>query len=988
MKDFSAKNASPEPIQAWNRLAFLLGRIIILLTMIYIPCIFYTWTWHHYATPKSASLQHLVMMLLACWAVISCGRRFKPSAVATPAAFFFMMVIFNTLAAVNMGEAWETVSFMTALVILLVLIPKFFIRLKDFEVFAYLLGILCIFVDLYGLAFWYDLQWFFKIFGRFGIEKFDTNNVVSFMGNQNYTGDFLNIVLPVCFTMILCHLKKPAELIFFTFVTILNFVSMLYIDCNASFMGFMVSIPLVAIVLIYYKVIPWMLRMRILRTSRPVAEVWFRQMLVVGVFLFALFATYVASVPNKIRSAIATYVSWVDVNGDKQPDGVAPIVFRLQCMDAAIRNISDSPFIGIGAGNFKIIHPYYENQLERKVLGEEVLARKAHNDHLYHAVEFGLFGLFGWYWIIATTVFTIFFSFRIIRSQEITPENGSALSPKTQKIGPYEREFYFYLQLGLLGGIVTAVVSTAASQTFVIPSSASTYYLISGISIAAFQVLHRSYKNIPKTSLGMTKESLTPIQTYTRMIPLPVRWGLFFAVILPLGALNPSQMIGEMWLKQGMAFREGLNPDRIPNFPGMFYCFKKALKYYPYQMEIYYILGRYYIDAVNEIDNTNMTEEAGRAKLQAFGLADMDRRKLIEAGIVSLQTDVFMNPNYKWAHNNLGVLYDKLPNFTYSSSSYGRVFQIDTEQVFAHYNMGLGYMRHQKFDKAIQELEAALLSDPSKYEVYRFLCQCFIEKKDYHRAIAAADKYLSRSIRMQLNNIRPSYPYEELKPIVSSVENDNLYEGLQHSQPFFTLNDEDLYVLYFRIAYEMFLKDPSQAALCLNAIQKAERIISQPPEKEFFLLYANVYDQLEDYVRAAEKFEEFLRLEPNHVDVRRKLANLYSMNLQRYDLAERVYAKVIELVPNRWEDRLSMARIMLAGKQSWDFVYPYVAKAVEIGGDAARERIAKEDSKNLMASLFANRDPRLRELLGPDYFPSANPEQSSRENDGNSGSPN
>ena len=44
-------------------------------------------------------------------------------------------------------------------------------------------------------------------------------------------------------------------------------------------------------------------------------------------------------------------------------------------MDAAIRNVVDvDP--GYWSRNFKVTHPLYESQLERKVLGEETLARK------------------------------------------------------------------------------------------------------------------------------------------------------------------------------------------------------------------------------------------------------------------------------------------------------------------------------------------------------------------------------------------------------------------------------------------------------------------------------------------------------------------------------------------------------------------------------------------------------------------------------------
>ncbi len=980
-------STSPQSVSIWERLSFLLGRLIIIFAMVYIPLVFYTMTWRHYAVPKAASFQFLVLMLVACWGVIVCGRRFIRSAISTPAAFFFMIVMITSLVAVNLSEAWETITFLLACMIFIVIIPKFFTRLKDFEVLAYILGIVCILVDLYALAQWFSWDAFFRIVERWGVHQY-TSKPVSFMGNENYTAEFLNIATPICLAMIFCHLRRPAELIFFTFVTMFNMVTMLYIDCNASYMGFLFAIPTVILLIIYYKVLPWSLDAGFLKTSRKVAEKWFRHVLVIGILLVAIVGTLIASTENKIRSKMTTMASWVDVDGDNRPDGVAPIVFRLQCMDAAIRNIQDAPVWGIGAGNFKVMHPLYESQLERKVLGEETLARKVHNDHLYHAAEFGIFGLFAWYWLVATVVYVIFRSLKLLRLQDLaevhTDEGGQSIK---HILSPYERQFYFYLQLGILGGIITAVVSCAFGHTFVIQSSATTYWLATGIGVAAFQVVRRSMAELPKPILGATKEKLTGFQRLTQYIPRPGRFIVFFLIVLPLGGANLHQLIGEMWLRQGMLAHD------VHNYPATFYCFQKAMTQYPYQMEIYYILGRYYIDAIGVIDMAEQEGKEGQKRLAQTGLANYDRDELLKAGIVSLQTDIYLNPNYKWAHNNLGVLYDKLPSFKLASEAYDRVFQIDKEQIFAHYNMGLGYMRKGEFDKAIDELELALVVDPSKTEIYRFLARCFIAKQDHKRAMAAADKFLTLSIRSRAEKMRGKYSSETLMPVVRDFGTINLQEpgqeensedqssdeelqALQEAQMMLQVEDQELYVIYLAIARDLFQQGKNYE-MALEAMQKAEKVTSVPQDDMFYWLFGNIHFALKNYDEAIDKWETFLHIKPNNVEVRRKLTNLYASKSQ-FGQALETFKPIIENSSVNWEDHLSYARVLLYSGKTWNEVFNQLKKAVEVGGDAARKRIAKEDASNVLSQFYLQ-DPRFQELLGK-FKPAIEVEQATQQN--------
>lgn len=987
--DFSAQDNAPK---VWERWVSLFGRLIILFAVIYCPMVFFTWTWRHYHVPKQASFIYLTLMLLVCWAVIAVRWRFVRSALATPAAFFFMVVAVTALWAVNLAENWETMSFLAANMVFMVLVAKFFTRNRDFALLAFLIGASCLVVDIYALAQWYDWQGWATDPDYFCFLRKLTPKPVSFMGNENFVAEYMNTVLPVCFAMMLCYRRRPAQLIFFSLVSLLNAITMVYIDCNASFAGFTVAIPIAAIILFYFKAIPFIHRIGLFNLSRNELETTFRKILTLMILGLSVLVVVGSIVPNKVRAKVASMANWMDSDGDLIPDGVAPIVFRLQCMDAASRNIIDSPFTGIGAGNFKVEHPLYESQLERKVLGEETLAREVHNDHLTFAVEEGVFGSFGWYWIVAASMLAIFRSLRLLEYQSLAAASASSANSLYKGIilPPRVREFYFYLQWGILTGLIAAMVSCMFDQTFVIVSSAILFWFLCGVSVAVYQRLYFASRGIRSTRLGVTPETGNLIQRQSRRIPGFVWIGIFFLFLLPVGVLNTYQLIGETWLRHGMTEED----DK--NYYGMFQCFRKAMQIYPYQMESFYILGRYYIDAVVNVETAAMTNKAGGNAQLYPGLRYEDRRRLNEEGIVILQTDLFMNPNYKWAHNNLGVLYDRYYDLIKSGNdgvgslfnippepehaenvlaasnlTYQRVLTIDPEQVFAHFNLGLSALKMGNYEQAIDELNAALISDPTRYDIYKQLAHCYIQIKNYSRAYRAAVKYLEKSILVQAKkSLEGNQNLAKYQQILQNLRDNDYEKAVVAARLLFQYNDQEAYNLFVNISGESIKNQQNpDVELTLKSVGLAEKIAVNP-SADSYLWQAKVYEKIKRYDKSAQSVEEYLRLKPEDDEIRNTLMMLY---VQMNDIvhAHKVMTVLVQRQPDNWKYLITYARLMAGLNNTWDQIFPYIQRAIQFGGDEARKAAIAEQPGNLILE-YVKKDPRMRDLLGPSFYPAGN----------------
>jgi tetratricopeptide (TPR) repeat protein/O-antigen ligase len=969
-------------ITIWERWAYLLGRLLIFFAILFVPLIFHTATWRHFHLPKTSSLQFLMMLIVACWATLACKGRMVRSAVALPASFFFFIVMLTTMGASNLAEAWESVYYLAACLLLMVVIPKFFTRFKNFETFVYLIGLVCIFVDLYALAqkFQWDTNPDSRITAWLGI-KLLTPKPVSFMGNENYAAEYLNMILPIGVMMMFCYRKRPAEFLFFTFITMLNIVVMTYIDCNASYAGFAVSIPIVLILLIYYRVAPWLAKSQIISSSRKYLQKNFRHIVILAILGLSIFATLVTSVPNKVRQKMVSLASWVDVNGDLIPDGMAPIVFRLQCMDAAMRNIKDDPIRGIGLGNFKVMHPQYESQLERKVLGKETLARKVHNDHLSYAVETGFFGLLGFYWVIAVAFFAILRSFVFLERMQIYIENNP--NPNERKhltnFTPYKLDFLFYLQLGIFGAFIVALVSCGFGHTFVIPSSAVIYWSLTGVCVAIYQYIYFVYNKIPKPVCGLTSEPRTAIHEITKIVP-GIGWlGLFFALILPLGSLNTNQYVGETFLRLGMEYNDYKRKGDMLN------AFDKAMDIYPYQMEIYYILGRYYIDIINDIERFLDTGEPLPSGISAED--DYEQRlRYIKEGIIVLQSDLYLNPNYKWAHNNLGVIYDRLSELVRDDpdrkelsliasiagqETYKRVLEIDEEQVYAHFNLGLGYMKNGDYEAAIDELNKTLVVDPNRTDVYKYLAQCYKynstkRKDDIQRSFAATNKLLEKTLIFDIiGNIHSAEQEKNFYKVVSGLQNNNYIDAIRYARLLFGWEDSEREVhnLYFLIAKEIADKPELKEeykSIALEALQRSERIVEKPSAQEYFW-YSMVYQNLGMLQEAVNKLAECNRIYPNDQDILHTMVKLYAQ-LEQNDLAEQAQKQLIQ-VSDDWAHLITYARIVIHNRKPISQVIPYLQKALELGGDEAKKYMLEDTPGNYIRKALPS-SSELQQLIG------------------------
>ena len=493
-----------------------------------------------------------------------------------------------------------------------------------------------------------------------------------------------------------------------------------------------------------------------------------------------------------------------------------PIGFRLEIYRGCLRKIYDNPVFGIGPGNFKIIHPYpkYETALERRILGKEVLGRKAHNDFLEDAVENGFFGLLGIFWMFTMAGFLIYKTLRLIHpARNATDVFTNAVT------------------WGLAWALIAIFMHAQFEAPLLQPASTYAVWVLFAVIYQLYRVqkrriAHATAGNTPNEAWTGSAASLlsgdtvksaavyelpaiknNPVRQRTG-VPIWTSWALVVVIVpLLMGGVLVRQFVGEMWLRWGMIFS-----DRgVEMYDKVFTCMEKSQSIYPQQMETNYITGRYCIDAVTKVfpqwrvkyrpdlypdPKRQEKNDASIERLRFENKLDVDSiQEYALLGIDLHKRDIFMNPNYKWAHNNMGVLYDKLhtvneeladveedpekkaeylrisrENELESRSCYNKALEIDDLQVYALYNLGQGALRDRDFGLAAKYFSRTYMADPTRGDVNFFLGKCYIAIEELENAVSAFET-LYQWMDSSKRNVLEKRQSEELEQLLLQIGN-------------------------------------------------------------------------------------------------------------------------------------------------------------------------------------------------------------------------
>ncbi len=114
-------------------------------------------------------------------------------------------------------------------------------------------------------------------------------------------------------------------------------------------------------------------------------------------------------------------------------------------------------------------------------------------------------------------------------------------------------------------------------------------------------------------------------------------------------------------------------------------------------------------------------------ELQGFGLLD----KAIE----EYQKALTIEPDFKEARFNLGIIYESQKQWQKAEEEYKKILKIDPNFYLVYNNLGLVYLQNKQSEKATECWQKAIRANPNQPEVYNNLGMAFLDLKQLDKAM-------------------------------------------------------------------------------------------------------------------------------------------------------------------------------------------------------------------------------------------------------------
>ena len=135
---------------------------------------------------------------------------------------------------------------------------------------------------------------------------------------------------------------------------------------------------------------------------------------------------------------------------------------------------------------------------------------------------------------------------------------------------------------------------------------------------------------------------------------------------------------------------------------------------------------------------------------EKFNLALQNHRKNNLKTAENLYSEILtINPNYVDAHNNLGILFNKLGEHQKAISCYEKAIQIQPNNALINYNLANTFAELGQHQKAISCYEKAIQIQPNYVDAYNNLGILFNKLREHQKAISCYEK----AIQIQPNYV-------------------------------------------------------------------------------------------------------------------------------------------------------------------------------------------------------------------------------------------
>jgi len=321
-------------------------------------------------------------------------------------------------------------------------------------------------------------------------------------------------------------------------------------------------------------------------------------------------------------------------------------------------------------------------------------------------------------------------------------------------------------------------------------------------------ILKAKARSMPVVKLGVVGKA--NIGEYVYIIGRPSG----FEDAISVGLLSEIREIGEdvEILRMTAPASPGMSGSPVVNrngeVVGVVTSGSSALHNFSSAISVKLIKGKISSEGVTAIKESGLDDYINSATYwNSFGLACYESGKYKDA-IDAYKRAIKVDPDYTYAHLNLGVAYLKSHMQTNAVQALKRLIRIDPEDAMGHYNLGIAYYESGKYKDAIETFKQAIRINPDFVDANYNLGKAYDRAGRYKDAIGAykqaikvdpdyTDAHLNLGVAYLKSHMQKD-AIEALKRLIR-IDPDNSDAHLNLSLAYLLLNDRGSAIEQYKI---------------------------------------------------------------------------------------------------------------------------------------------------------------------------------------------
>jgi len=663
--------------------------VSVIALVILVPIVFYPYCITVFIPAKEMVAEVLILLALMFWG-------FK---ILSKEEFKF------TYAPLN----FPILSFISICILSLIWSNSFFVSLKELPLFlagpllyfvisnnisderqiSRILNILLIIGGLFGI---YGILQYNGIDFSFWLRNIGRQQVFGLFGNVNYFAEYLIVPLSIAVSLYFATQNKLKKILLLIGIIAMG-ASLTATFTRGSYLGFGVSLIFMSFLFLISR------GKNFIKKNRKIF------IIILTIVIIITFLFIIPTPLNKSGTAIEKIKSRISISQLTQSSSIKR---RIAIWKFSTLMIKDHPLLGSGIGTYKYNTLKYQaeffKQGENRSLYPHGFAEKAHNEYLQLWAEMGIVGFGIFIWLIIS-----YFGCGIKILRKIKDEYKQGII------------------IGLMGVVMAVLVDGIFGFPLHLPATIILFWMALGLTVAfgesekdrkkpevILDNFNRENKKDKEKQDKKTREN-NKQSNISRFIPLLYILIILLTIFLCVTVSRPF-VARIYWY---YASREIKNE----NWNEAIKINEKALKWDPYLGQVYYDIGlilqnkgiynlalEYFEKTEKYIDSPNLP--------QNFAFIYLKKGQLDKAAI-KLKQAISYQPDEKSMfalYSELGNVYLRLERYKPAEIAFNNALKINSDFVNAHYGLAGAYLRQNKLEEGLKELQQVIELAPDSQE--------------------------------------------------------------------------------------------------------------------------------------------------------------------------------------------------------------------------------------------------------------------------------